>query len=482
MDTGSLPSPPKDADDAPCEKHLRRSSRRAASSIVVKAPEAFVESPSTSSPNEPRRNPKRKAAEAATEALNLPDNLLDEALRPLTAADVEEWEGWVELESEPAFFNTILHHLGVKDVKVQELFSIDQSWLDTLLKPIYGLIFLFQYTPDVDEGEGEDETGSLWFANQTTNNACATFALLNIVMNAQGLELGDQLREFKEATKNMNTVLRGHEISNNKFMRSIHNSFTRRMDHLNVDLCLENAVSDTKSKKAKTGGSRTTKKASRKKRADDDYGFHFIAYVPVDGYVWELDGLRSKPHRIGRIGDDETCWTNIARPQIEGRILQYEESQISFNLLALCQRPVTLHTRSIIEAAASIALLKEHLKHDGSFTHLVNKQPPVLDVGNPADLAEFNLRPSDFESAVLGETVKARISRAASDSEQAWALYEQFVVDLKVAIGEYRAEIISLAVDEQRVKDRKKDYGQALHRWVQKLAEKGVLQEMIENS
>ncbi|KAK1251448.1 hypothetical protein MKX07_006927 [Trichoderma sp. CBMAI-0711] len=482
MPNSARPSPPRDADDASPEKYLRRSSRRAASTIVVKTPEAFVESASTSSPKEPRRNPKRKAAEAATEALDLPDNLLDEALRPLTAADVEEWEGWVELESEPAFFNTILHDLGVKDVKVQELFSIDQSWLDTLLKPIYGLIFLFQYTPDVDEGEGEDETGSLWFANQTTNNACATFALLNIVMNAQGLELGDRLREFKEATKDMNTVLRGHEISNNKFMRSIHNSFTRRMDHLNVDLCLENAVSDTKSKKAKTGGSRTTKKASRKKRVDDDYGFHFIAYVPVDGYVWELDGLRSKPHLIGRIGDDETCWTNIARPQIEGRILQYEASQISFNLLALCQRPVTLHTHSIIEAAASIALLKEHLKHDSRFTHLVNKQPPILDVGNPTDLAEFNLRPSHFENAKLGETVKARISRAASDFDQAWALYEQFVVDLKVAIGEYRAEIISLAVDEQRVKDRKKDYGQALHRWVQKLAERGVLQELIDNS
>ncbi|KAL6877284.1 hypothetical protein HDV57DRAFT_522562 [Trichoderma longibrachiatum] len=476
-------SPPRDADDATSDKHLRRSSRRAASSIVVKAPEAPIDASSTSSQNEPRsrRNPKRKAAEAATEALNLPDNLLDEALRPLTAADVEEWEGWVELESEPAFFNTILHDLGVKDVKVQELFSLDQSWLDTLLKPIYGLIFLFQYTPEVDEGEGEDETGSLWFANQTTNNACATFALLNIVMNAQGLELGDQLRSFKEATKDMNTVLRGHEISNNKFMRSIHNSFTRRMDHLNADLCLENAVSDTKSKKAKTG-SRNTKKASRKKRVDDDYGFHFIAYVPVDGYVWELDGLRSKPHRIGRIGDHETCWTNIARPQIEGRILQYEESQIAFNLLALCPRPVTLHRRSIIEAAAAIALLKEHMKHDSKFTNLVNKQPPVLDVANAADLAEFNLRPSDFQNAKLGETLQTRISRAASDSDEAWGLYEQFVVDLKVAIGEYRAEIYSLAVDEQRVKDRKKDHGQALHRWVQKLAEKGVLQELIENS
>lgn len=33
-------------------------------------------------------------------------------------------------------------------------------------QPVYGLIFLFQYTPNVNEGEGEDETGSLWFANQ----------------------------------------------------------------------------------------------------------------------------------------------------------------------------------------------------------------------------------------------------------------------------------------------------------------------------
>lgn len=117
-------------------------------------------------------------------------------------------------------------------------------------------------------------------------------------MNAPNIELGDKLREFKEETKDLNTVLRGHEVSNNKFMRSIHNSFTRRMDHLNVDLCLENAVSDKKSKKAKTR-SKAAKKSSKKKKVDDSYGFHFIAYVPVDGYVWELDGLRSKPHRIG---------------------------------------------------------------------------------------------------------------------------------------------------------------------------------------
>ncbi|KAL7932432.1 hypothetical protein V8C35DRAFT_307069 [Trichoderma chlorosporum] len=479
MATSISPSSPKDADYAPSERPLRRSSRQASSTIVVKAPEASAETSSTGSLNERRRNPKRKAAEAATESLNLPDNMLDEALRPLTSTDIEEWEGWVELESEPAFFNTILQDLGVKDVKVQELFSIDQSWLDTLLKPVYGLIFLFQYTPEVDEGEGEDETGSLWFANQTTNNACATFALLNIVMNAADVELGDKLREFKEATKNLDTVLRGHEVSNNKFMRSIHNSFTRRMDHLNVDLCLENAVSDTKSKKAKTG-SKAAKKTSRKKRASDSYGFHFIAYVPVDGYVWELDGLRSKPHRIGPITSDETCWTNIARPQIEGRILQYEESQIAFNLLALCQRPVASHSRSIAQAVASIRLLQEHMKHNSEFAGLADGKLPILE--NSADLSEFNLRPSDIDNAALSKEIQAKISHATANVDEAYDLYQQFVVDLKVAIGEHRAEMISLGVDEQRVKDRKKDYGQALHRWVQKLAEKGILEEIIENS
>ncbi|KAL6898791.1 hypothetical protein GGI43DRAFT_406980 [Trichoderma evansii] len=480
MAKGTLSSEPKNGDSATPEASLRRSSRQTAATAAVKTREVSAETASTSGLSESRRNPKRKAAEAAREAINLPDNLLDEALRPLTPTEIEEWEGWVELESEPAFFNTILQDLGVKDVKVQELFSIEQSWIDMLPKPVYGLIFLFQYTPDLDEDEGEDETGSLWFANQTTSNACATFALLNIVMNAPHVELGDQLREFKEATRNLSTVLRGHEVSNNKFMRSIHNSFTRRMDHLNADLWLENAVSDTKSKKAKT--SKSSKKASKKKRADDAYGFHFVAYVPVDGHVWELDGLRSKPHRVGPIETDDVCWTNIARPQIEGRILQYEESQISFNLLALCGSPLALHAGSIAQTVACIRQLDEQMKHSVEYAKLIDGEKPVIDLTDRSQLSEFNLRKSDIEDVALPESTQGKISQAAKNTDDAYNLRQQFIVDTKVAIGEYRAEMIALTEDEQRVKDRKKDYGQALHRWVQKLADKGILQKAIESS
>lgn len=120
------------------------------------------------------------------------------------------------------------------------------------------------------------------------------------------------------------------------------------------------------------------------------------------------------------------------------------------------------------------------MKDNSEFADLINGQPPVLE--NSADLSEFNLLPSDIENATFPNAIKAEISRVASNIDEAYDLYQRLVVDLKVAIGEHRAEIISLSVDEQRVKDRKKDFGQALHRWVQKLAEKGVLEELIENS
>lgn len=47
-----------------------------------------------------RRNPKRKAA-APPQSHVLPDDLLEEALKPLTSEDLDEWDGWIELESEP---------------------------------------------------------------------------------------------------------------------------------------------------------------------------------------------------------------------------------------------------------------------------------------------------------------------------------------------------------------------------------------------
>lgn len=113
-------------ENTPIAPSLRRSNR-----LASKPPQQIKAIVAMS---EPRRNPKRKACEPANEVnqrINS-DELLNEALAPLSQEDIEEWEGWIELESEPAFFTIILRDLGVQNVKAQEIFTIDQDSLSHL--------------------------------------------------------------------------------------------------------------------------------------------------------------------------------------------------------------------------------------------------------------------------------------------------------------------------------------------------------------
>ena len=44
------------------------------------------------------------------------------------------------------------------------------------------------------------------------------------------------------------------------------------------------------------------KKGSKKKlKKNEEAAYHFIAYVPVNGEVWKLDGLQRQPAKLGRL-------------------------------------------------------------------------------------------------------------------------------------------------------------------------------------
>lgn len=79
----------------------RRSTRRIKPIRVSPTVTEPTQTKPTPTARDTRRNPKRKATEASKILQGLPDDLLVEALRPLEPKEIEEWEGWVELESEP---------------------------------------------------------------------------------------------------------------------------------------------------------------------------------------------------------------------------------------------------------------------------------------------------------------------------------------------------------------------------------------------
>jgi len=213
---------------------------------------------------------------------------------------------WCLIESDPGVFSELIKEFGCQGLQVEELWSLDEDAFNQL-KPVYGLIFLFKWKGDADES-GKVLLGDtdMFFAKQVINNACATQAILSVLLNIQDttIELGDTLTQFKEFCSSFSPALKGLSLTNADKLREVHNSFARQ-NMFEFD--------------------------SKAVEKDDDV-YHFVAFVPFKGRVYELDGLREGPVDHGPAGDD---WLSIVRPMLQTRIAKHSASEITFNLMSV---------------------------------------------------------------------------------------------------------------------------------------------------
>lgn len=189
-----------------------------------------------------------------------------------------------------------------------------------MFRTVHGLIFLFKWVKD-DEPAGsvvsDSRLDNIFFAKQVIQNACATQAILSVLLNVNhsDIQLGSTLGEFKEFTQSFDAYNKGLAMSNASQIRTVHNSFSRQ----------------------------TLFEMDNSKNNKDEDVFHFISYLPINGRLYELDGLKEGPIDLGAV--DDKNWLDVVRPVIEKRIQKYSEGEIHFNLMAmvsdrqmLCQR------------------------------------------------------------------------------------------------------------------------------------------------
>ncbi|XP_017040288.1 ubiquitin carboxyl-terminal hydrolase isozyme L5 [Drosophila ficusphila] len=215
---------------------------------------------------------------------------------------------WCLIESDPGVFTELIREFGCDGAQVEEIWSLDSESFKNL-EPIHGLIFLFKWVHE-DEPAGKVvlDRENIFFAKQVINNACATQAILSLLMNLEheDIKLGETLTNFKEFCQCFDPYNKGLTLSNASQIRTVHNSFARQ----------------------------TLFELDMKNQNKDEDVYHFVGYMPIGGRLYELDGLREGPIDLGEIGPEQN-WIDVVRPIIEKRMQRYSDGEIHFNLMAL---------------------------------------------------------------------------------------------------------------------------------------------------
>ncbi|KAF4121812.1 ubiquitin carboxyl-terminal hydrolase L5 [Geosmithia morbida] len=303
--------------------------------------------------------------------------------------------GWNTIESDAGVFTSLLENLGVSGVQFEELLTLDPTDL-AALQPLYGVIFLFRYPTETAYTsrerplDGEFDRGAsddIFFASQTIQNACATQALLSVLLNRNrapaassspgdvgdgDVDLGDGMREFRDFAMALPPELRGEVLGNSDLIRGVHNSFAR-----------SSPFADETARDGAEGG---------------EDAFHFVAYTPVDGTLYELDGLQPAPISHGPC-DGESFPSRVV-DVLRRRVERYAASEIRFNLLAVC-RDLRLRARE----TGDVDLLEreERKRRDWAFENALRRHNFV-----------------GFAGEVLRHVVAGKIAEGGDDACDRW--------------------------------------------------------------
>ncbi|KAJ1931022.1 hypothetical protein FBU59_006851 [Linderina macrospora] len=225
---------------------------------------------------------------------------------------------WVPLESNPEVINAMISRLGVSpSFGFNDVWGLDDELLGMVAQPVKAVIFLFPLT-DKSESTRAQKVASatntvspnVWFMRQTIGNACGTMAVIHALANNQAdIPIEGHLAEFFAKTKTLSPEERAELLENDEVIAGTHSE----------------------------GASGGQTAAPDAEAAID---LHFIAFVNVDGDMYELDGRHAAPINHGVSTDllKVMYWLDAAGV-IKQRIRELDGGSLEFTVLALGPHP-----------------------------------------------------------------------------------------------------------------------------------------------
>lgn len=212
---------------------------------------------------------------------------------------------------------------------------------------------------------------------------------------------------------------------------------------------------------------------------DEEEGFHFIAYMPIQGHVWKLDGMDEFPQDMGsyeEIGD----WLTVATPILQSRMAQYEEGQIEFNLMSIVQDPVVRDRADLAENIKVLQTIDTKLDElspgwqeldDGETKKETLVEASELYGFTQSCIDNVKLPPSRPEEIRGFDCpIKLMQLRRETISQQA---------GIRASV---RDEMESASADAEKASHQRHDYGSFVRSWLGALAEEEALQPLLESA
>ena len=222
---------------------------------------------------------------------------------------------WLPLESNPEVFNDYLHGLGVSSsIGVTECFGLTPDLMAFVPQPVRAVILTYPYDDEKESARSDalkdldapSAIPEVYYLKQLVGNACGTIALIHALANtATDAELGTGIiGEFIRRTRGKKPEEIGEMLGESTDFCSNHSTFSSQ---------------------------------GQSHEVGEDSDYHFICFVPVNGVLYELDGMHKTvcPISHGKTSP-ETFFSDAANIIQKNFFMgNDDDSPIDFNVMTL---------------------------------------------------------------------------------------------------------------------------------------------------
>lgn len=189
-----------------------------------------------------------------------------------------EGQRWLPLEANPEVMNQFLRQLGlVPTWQFGDVYGLEAEVLSLVPRPVCAVLLLFPITEKYEnfrqeeeakiKAQGQEVSSDVYFMKQTIGNACGTIGLIHAVANNQRhleFETNSPLKAFLLQSAKMSPEEKAAFLEKDESIRVTHESSAQEGQTEAPSL-------------------------------DEKVDLHFIAFVNVEGRLYELDGRKPFP-------------------------------------------------------------------------------------------------------------------------------------------------------------------------------------------